>query len=119
MNYSYIMGANNIEELEKEGFNLKEFCDGEYVTSFQDDKINDYEKFIYNNLENGFWNEYLGKDKVFIFKFEDGSIKKYVLDESNEQEVLELCRKFANCEFESVDKMLRDNEYYANSYYKE
>ena len=26
-------------------------------------------------LENGFWNEYIGKDKVFIFKFKNGEIK--------------------------------------------
>ena len=119
MNYSYIMGTNNINELDEKEYNLEKNSDGDYLVSFKDDKIDEYENFIKKNLNNGFWNEYLGKDKVFMFKFEDGTFKKYVLDDSNEQEILELCRKFANCEFESVDKMLRDNEYYANSYYKE
>ena len=38
---------------------------------------------------------------------------------SNEDEILKLCREFANTNFESIDKMLRDNEFYKESYYKD
>lgn len=59
------------------------------------------------------------KIKVFIFKFKDGETKKYVLNNDNEKEILKLCCEFAECEFESIDKMLRDNEFYAENYYEE
>ena len=119
MNYSYIMGINNIDILKEKGFQITEFTDNEYGVIFNDEEIPFYEDFICNNLENGFWNEYLGKDKIFIFKFLDGTIKRFVLDKDNEGTVLELCRKFANNSFESIDKMLRGNDYYREMYYKE
>ena len=118
MNYSYVMAVNNINELIENGFNVKP-TDEDYVISFTDDKIAFYEEFIRNNLQNGFWNEYLGKEKVFIFKFEDGRVQKYTLNDSNEDEILNLCRKFANTNFESIDKMLRDNDFYKKTYYKD
>ena len=118
MNYSYVMAVNNANELTKNGFTVQP-CDEDYLVSFTDDKIDFYEEFIYKNLANGFWNEYLGKEKVFIFKFNDGRVQKYILNDSNEEEILNLCRKFANTNFESIDKMLRDNEFYKETYYKE
>lgn len=33
--------------------------------------------------------------------------------------MLKLCCKFADCKFESIDKMLRDNRFYAETYYAE
>ena len=30
---------------------------------------------------------------------------------------MKLCCEFAECEFESIDKMLRDNSFYAETYY--
>lgn len=118
MNYSYVMAVNNINELIENGFNVK-ISDEDYLVSFTDDKRDFYEEFITRNLTNGFWNEYLGKDKVFIFKFKDGKTQKYTLNSSNEKEILTLCRQFANCQFESIDKMLRDNEFYKTNYFKE
>lgn len=116
MNYSYIMGVNNIDVLKQNNFKIKQFKNN-YGVIFDDNKVELFEKYICATLENGFWNEYLGKDKVFIFKSKDGEIKKYVLNNDNEKEILKLCREFAECEFESIDKMLRDNEFYAENYY--
>ena len=118
MNYSYVMAINNIEELNDKGFLIEKRGD-DYGVSFSDDKKNFFEDFISRNLLNGFWNEYIGKEKVFIFKFDDGSIKRYSLNSTNESEILNLCRKFANCNFESIDKMLEDNEFYYEKYYKQ
>ncbi len=116
MNYSYVMGINNIDALKQDNFKIKSFGNN-YGVIFDDNKIELFEKYICETLENGFWNEYLGKDKVFIFKFKNGDIKKYVLNNDNEKEILKLCCEFAECEFESIDKMLRDNSFYAETYY--
>lgn len=118
MNYSYVMGINNIEALKQENLKIKSFGNN-YGVIFDDNKIELFEKYICETLENGFWNEYLGKDKVFIFKFKNGEIKKYVLNNDNEKEILKLCCEFAECEFESIEKMLRDNRFYAETYYAE
>lgn len=118
MNYSYVMAVSNIEELQDKGFLIQKI-DDDYGISFSDDKISVFEDFICRNLSNGFWNEHIGNEKVFIFKFNDGSIRRYTLNLENESEILDLCRKFANCNFESIEKMLKGNEYYYENYYKE
>lgn len=117
MNYSYVMGVNNINKLKENGFKIKLYGDN-YGVIFSDEQINIFEEYIYEILQNGFWNEYLGKEKVFIFKFKNGDTKKYILDKENENEVLKLCKEFANCDFENLDKMLKDNNFYAETYYK-
>ncbi len=117
MNYSYVIAVKNIHELIENGFNVQS-SDEDYLVSFTDDKTNFFEAFIQRNLENGFWNEYLGKDKVFIFKHKNGRVHKYVLNDSNEKEILKLCKEFANQDFENIDKMLKDNEFYKENYFK-
>lgn len=118
MNYSYLMGINNIEKLKQNNFKIKSFGNN-YGVTFDENKIELFEKYICETLENGFWNEYLGKDKVFIFKFNNGEIKKYILNKNNEKEILKLCCEFADYEFESIEKMLRSNSFYAETYYAE
>ena len=117
MNYSYVMGVADIQKLKENGFNIKTYGES-YGVSFSDDKIKIFEEFIYKNLQNGFWNEYLGKEKVFIFKFENGKIKRYVLNNENEEEILNLCSKFADNNFESITKMLKNNKFYLETYFK-
>ena len=117
MNYSYVTGVDSIDYLNDNNFKIK-YLDGDYGISFTDDQINIFEEYIYNELKNGFWNEYLGREKVFIFKFNNGEIKKYTLNNENEKEILKLCCEFAEYEFESIDSMLRDNSFYQETYYK-
>ena len=116
MNYSYVMGIRNVETLEQNKFGIKQFGN-HYGITFPDEQIDFYEKFICQNIQNGFWNEYLGKDIVFIFKFKDGAIKKYVLNDGNEKEILNLCCEFAECEFTSIMEMLKDNKFYKENYF--
>lgn len=118
MNYSYLMGIKNIEKLKQNNFEIKSFGNN-YGVTFDENKIELFEKYICETLENGFWNEYLGKDKVFIFKFNNGEIKKYILNKNNEKEILKLCCEFADYEFESIEKMLRSNSFYVETYYAE
>ena len=110
------MGIDNVDILKGGNFNIRVYDDG-YGVSFSDGDIEKFESFVSKNLKAGFWNEYLGKDKVFIFKFEDEKIKKFVLNDENESKILELCRKFANYSFPSLDSMLKDNIFYAETYY--
>ncbi len=117
MNYSYIMGISNIDKLQENNFEIKPYGNN-YGISFSSDKIEMFENFIFETLQNGFWNEYLGKEKVFIFKFNDGKIRRYVLSKDNEKEILDLCQEFADCKFESINKMLRDNNFYTETYFK-
>ena len=118
MNYSYVMGTSNIEILKEKQFNIKKIGNS-YGVTFDNEKIEDFENYIYENLNPGFWNEYLGKEKVFIFKHKNNEIEKFILNDENESEVLYLCNTFASCNFESIDTMLKENEFYKETYYKE
>lgn len=116
MNYSYLMGIKDVTELKNKGFIIDEI-DGDYGIKFTKDKEKIYEDFIINNLEVGYWNEYLGDKFVFIFKFKDGTVKKYVYDKTIEEEIFNLCCEFAECNFPSFMQMLQDNSFYAENYF--
>lgn len=116
MNYSYLMGVKDITELLDHDFIVEEI-DGDYGIKFTKDKENVYEEFVIKNLENGYWNEYLGDKFVFIFKFPDGKIKRYVYSNDNEEEILKLCSEFAECEFSSFIQMLKGNSFYAENFF--
>lgn len=45
MNYSYVMGVGDIEELKQKGFTVKEYGKN-YGISFEDNKIKIFEDFI-------------------------------------------------------------------------
>ena len=116
MNYSYLMGVKDVSELRNSGFIIEEI-DGDYGIIFTKDKEKQYEEFVTKNLEAGYWNEYLGDSFVFIFKYPDNSVIKYIYDKNNEQEILDLCCKFAECIFPSFMQMLKDNSFYAEKYF--
>lgn len=116
MNYSYLMGIKDITKLKDAGF-IIEKIDDDYGIKFKKNKEKFYEDFIIENLEAGYWNEYLGDNFVFIFKFTDGSVKKYIYDKTNEEEIFNLCCKFAEYTFPSFQQMLEDNSFYAENYF--
>ena len=41
----------------------------------------------------------------------------YIYDKNNEQEIFDLCCKFAECNFPSFMQMLKDNSFYAEKYF--
>lgn len=116
MNYSYLMGVKDVSELREKGFTIEK-TDGDFGIKFSKDKEKEYEEFLIKNLEPDYWSEYLGEKIVFIFKFPDGSIKRFVYNESNEQEILDLCGKFNECVFTSFIEMLRDVDFYEENYF--
>jgi len=112
MSYSFVMGFNDdILELNKHDFNIER--EGEYyLVTFPNEKADVFEEYITQNLEPGFWNEYIGEQIVFIFKFKDGKTKRFILEESNHDEILSLCCEFAETKFISVKEMLEGNDFY-------
>lgn len=116
MNYSYLMGVKDIKKLKNNGFIIEEI-NKDYGIKFTKEKEAFYEKFIIENLESGYWNEYLGDEFIFIFKFKNGNTKKYIYNKQNEEEILNLCCEFAKYKFTSLIDMLKETEFYAKNYF--
>lgn len=112
MYHSYVMGIDDtIMSLATEKFEIKR--DGSnYMVAFPREKSTDWEAFIDNHLEIGYWNEYLTEfGAVFLFHLDDG-IKRYEVHDFNNDEVLSLCEKLCECKFGSLGQMLAGNHYY-------
>ena len=112
MYYSYVMGIDEkIFTLKESGFKIKKHR-GDYKVSFPEDKTDVWEDFIVDNLQVGFWNEYLKDNSVvFIFKLQD-AIRRYEVSNYDNQEVLELCEQLCNCKLPSIKEMLMSNKFY-------
>ena len=112
MNYSYVMGIDNsINVLEVDGFIIEKGRNN-YMISFPEEKSQIWEDFITKHLELDYWNEYLtDTGVVFLFHLQDG-IKKYVVLNYKNKEVIGLCEKLCKCKFESIKSMLIGNHFY-------
>lgn len=112
MYYSYVMGIDDrILSLRDSGFTIEEF-NRSYGVAFPKEKADKWEHFISQYLEQGYWNEYLSDDGViFLFHLEDG-LRRYVVKNYKNEEVLSLCEKLCECKFKSIKDMLKENHYY-------
>jgi len=112
MYYSYVMGiGNNISDLDGKGFTIKRFTNN-FGVEFPEEKADDWEHFISDFLELGYWNEYLTEEGVvFLFHLEEG-IKRYEVKEYKNDEVLALCENLCGRKFGSIKDMLKQNHYY-------
>lgn len=112
MYHSYVMGiGESINALTAEGFEIRN--DGSnYMVAFPKENCFRWEAFISNNLELGYWNEYLTEDGVvFLFHLDDG-IRRYEVYNFDNDEVLALCERLCECKLESLKHMLTGNHYY-------
>ena len=112
MCYSYVMGMDDsVLSLKDRGFDVKR--DGEnYIVIFTKDKAPIWEDFISEHLQLEYWNEYFIDGRiVFLFHLRDG-IKRYEVENYENDEVLKLCEKLCDCRFESIKKMLLENWFY-------
>ncbi len=112
--YSYVMGIDDsVLSLIGQGFTVAR--DGNnYIVSFPKFKSIVWENFISNHLQLEYWNEYLADGKVvFLFQLENG-IKRFVVENYRNDEVLQLCEKLCNCKFKSIKAMLLSNWFYRN-----
>ncbi|MCA9341745.1 class I tRNA ligase family protein, partial [Candidatus Saccharibacteria bacterium] len=70
---------------------------GHLCVEFPVSKADDFERLITDNMETGFWNEYLTNEKVvFIFKHKDGYIERFEFNDSNASQICALGNKFNN-----------------------
>lgn len=112
MFYSFVMGVDDsIDQLRSEGFLIEQ--EGEnYRVSFPADHAWRWKEFISGRLKEGYWNEYLAGERViFIFHLPDG-IKRYEVVGFENEEVLRLCEKLCECQFDSIYSLLSSNHFY-------
>jgi len=115
---SYLMGAKDIsdEEIKSLDISIEDRNDEDRSLKIPEEKLLQYIELVKAKLSKGFWNEIIGASEItFIFKFDDGSIKKYILSPENEQEIDKLCAKFNNEPADktaNVYKYISDNNFY-------
>ena len=118
---SYLMGAEDITDDEITSLSIS--IEGKNQNSdrslkIPEEKLLQYIELVKAKLSKGFWNEIIGASEIiFVFKFDDGSIKKYVLSPENEQEIDKLCAKFNSEPADktaNVYKYISDNKFYHN-----
>lgn len=116
---SYLMGGNDISDEEIKSLDISievKNDDGDRSLRIPAEKLSQYIELIEKKLSRGFWNEIVGTGEIiFVFKFTDGSIKKYILSPENEQEIDKLCAKFNNEPADktaNVYKYISENKFY-------
>lgn len=93
---SYLMGGKNISDKDLSDVGVKILGQGKSGRKVEipKAKISEYEKLIQGKLENGFWNEYVGEQIVFLFKNDKGEVKRYVLSNANHKEISKLASEY-------------------------
>ncbi len=118
---SYLMGASKIKDFDLMNLGIKiieKTKSGDLKIEIPVVKLKGYEKLIEDKMDNGFWNEYLGEEIVFIFKFNDGKTKRLVLNEGTHEEIDKLASEFMkeeNWNKSCVWKWLAENSFYTDS----
>lgn len=121
---TFVMGQSNItkEDIRKVGGEVQKVTDsGFYCVKFPKSKTKQYEELINSKMEPGFWNEYIGEETVFIFKYKDGRLERLVLNDKNHNRIRKLGNEFNNQEDSEVSvwTWLGANEYYAEFFLTE
>lgn len=109
---SYIMGMeDSVLPLKDRGFDIKP--DGENYTVVFPEKLSaEWEDFVFSHLKPEYWNEYfIGNKVVFLFRLQDG-IKRFEVENYENDQVLKLCEKLCDRKFESIKEMLLRNWFY-------
>jgi len=129
MYLSYLMGAYQISDQELATLSIEivgKTDSGSRKLKITSESIEQYKNLIREKMTPGFWNEFLDENGIqFIFKFENGDIKEYMLSLENEQEIDGLCAKLNNEPPEktaNVYKYISENDFYHDfmvEHYKE
>jgi leucyl-tRNA synthetase len=118
---SYLMGAEKIsdDELNKIGVKVFEkLNDGDRKLEIPQESLKQYEKLISDKLTPGFWNEYVSKETVFLFKHKNKKVDRYVLSDKTEKTIDKLAAEFNKQEWKdmldrkNVWSWLADNSWY-------
>ena len=114
---SYLMGASKISDgdLAKLGIRIvQKMKDGDRKIEIPKEKLKEYEKLILLKLDNGFWNEYLGEEIVFLFKSKQGQTKRIVLNNKTAEEINELSSLYTKRKFVNPWLTLAQNDFYTD-----
>jgi len=115
---SFLMGAKEISDKELEGLGIKiigKTKDEDRKIEIPEKNLKEYEKLIEDKLSTGFWNEYIGKEIVFMFKHENGKVERIILNKETENKIDTLAGEFSEASDEpSVWKWLADNSFYTD-----
>lgn len=114
---SYIMGASKLEDKDLEALDIKILkTEGSVrMVEIPEASFDKYLDLIADKLDNGFWNEVVGKETTFIFKLNTGEIKRFILNESNKKEIAQLCSEFNGDNISDTSNLwlyLSKNEFY-------
>ena len=113
--YSFLMGADKITdaELHKLGIKIQGHLDnGARTLSIPESVLVDYEHLLTKKLSPGYWNEYIGREIVFLFKDKKGGIERLVLNPDTAKQINDLAQKYAGANFRDPWTMLKDNSFY-------
>lgn len=111
---SFIMGTDSDikDKLDDIGATYQIEDEKYYLVKIPNEKLSEYENVISEYLKPGFWNEYIGREVVFIFKTMKGKIIRYVWNDSNEKDILKLCNEYAGFNKISIQEMLLSEPFY-------
>ena len=93
---SYVMGISDISPFEKIGVVVEEREGENFKVTIPEEKEAEYEKLIWEHMQSGFWNEYIGNETVFLFKMKDGSQKRIILSSETDAEINKLAGQLVN-----------------------
>lgn len=115
---SFLMGASRIsdEELKTMGVEIVEKTDdGNRKIEIPGKSLGKYEELIKEKMENGFWNEYINEEIVFIFKGKESKTERIVLNGETEKKIDQLAAEFNGegwTRQKSVWAWLAENDWY-------
>jgi len=120
---SYLMGASQIsdEDLINIGIKIVKKNDSDSrELEIENNRVDEYEKLILEKLDNGFWNEYIGDEIVFIFKNKEGKTERIVLSEETEEIIDRLAAEYNGenwTQKQSVWAWIAENDWYKDYIY--
>lgn len=106
---SYLMGAEKItdKDLTELGITIHEVTEKGYrKIMIPEESLSQYEKLIEEKLTPGYWNEYIGKDIVFLFKHKTKPFERILLSPETEEKI------------ERTGAAMNDEEYTGNMVWK-
>jgi len=116
---SFLMGAQAIsdEELIRLGIEIVErIGSGIRELLVPDRSLQAYRDLIRIKLSAGFWNETVGRSKIFFqFKLEDGTLREFAYSAANREEIARLCSKLNRDPLEKtsdIPRYLAGNPFY-------
>ena len=116
---SYLMGASDITDDDLIKLNIKivnKKDDGDREIEIPKQSLKSYEILVREKLTPGFWNEYVGKEIIFIFKHKNGRIERLVLNKKTEEKIDKLAAEFMDEKWgkSGVWRWLSENKFYTD-----